>query len=207
VKHAFQLVAVRHGRTAWNADGRFQGHTDNALDHSGRAQARALALAFAAEDFDFAISSDLCRARETAEIILAGRTRAIERDVRWREMRFGAWEGLTWSEIVARDPALAEASSTTPKTYTPDGGESFDEVCERVAAAVASIDARAHDGANVIVTTHAGPLHALLRVILGETEAVALGVKFSPASYSRFSLGPRGGHVVALNVTVEQAAT
>jgi broad specificity phosphatase PhoE len=201
------MVVVRHGRTAWNADGRFQGHSDIPLDEEGRRQARALAALLAAERFDAAVASDLSRAWETAATIVAGRDLALDPDARWREMRFGAWEGLTWPEIVERNPALADASAVAPKFYTPAGGETFDEVCTRIAAAVAALDARAHDGARVLVATHAGPLHALLRVVLGESEATALGVRFSPASITRFALGPAGGRVVELNATAPQAAS
>jgi broad specificity phosphatase PhoE len=200
-----ELVVLRHGRTEWNAGGRFQGHTDVPLDATGRAQARALGVVLADERFDAAYASDLARARETAEIVLEGRDADLELDPRWREMRFGVWEGLTWAEIVARDPALAERSATAPKFYTPDGGESFDECCARVADALATIRARAHDGARVLVATHAGPLHALLRVALGESEAAALAVRFSPASITRLAFDGANARVVELNRTAPTA--
>ncbi|MBD5634335.1 MAG: histidine phosphatase family protein, partial [Candidatus Eremiobacteraeota bacterium] len=113
---------VRHGRTAWNATGRFQGHTDVPLDEEGRSQARGVARLLEAERFDVAVSSDLVRARETAEIVLGGGPPPVESDPRWREMRFGAWEGLVWNEIVERQPELAARPSTTPRFYTPPGG-------------------------------------------------------------------------------------
>jgi len=199
--HAFELVVVRHGRTAWNATGRFQGQTDVPLDDIGREQARGVAGLLRGEPFARAIASDLGRARETAEIVLAGEPPALEFDERWREMRFGSWEGLVWDEIVARQPDLATKSSTTPRFYTPPGGESFDDLCERIADALADIDARANDGDRVLVATHAGPLHALLRVALGNSEADALGVRFSPASVTRLALAPGSARVVDLNLT------
>ena len=137
--------------------------------------------------------------------MLAGRSIPIETDSRWREMRFGAWEGLVWNEIVARQPELANASATTPKFYTPQGGESFDELCERIGHALADVDARANDGDRILVATHAGPLHALLRVALGADEADALKVRFSPASVTRIALGPAGTRIVDLNATAPAA--
>jgi probable phosphoglycerate mutase len=199
--HAFELVVVRHGRTAWNATGRFQGQTDSALDETGREQARGVAALLRGERFIRAIASDLGRARETAEIVLESEAPALEFDARWREMRFGSWEGLAWDEIVARQPELATKSSTTPRFYTPPGGESFDALCERIADAVADIDTRAHDGDRIFVATHAGPLHALLRVALGGSEADALGVRFSPASVTRLALAPGAARIVDLNLT------
>jgi probable phosphoglycerate mutase len=199
--HAFELVVVRHGRTAWNATGRFQGQTDVALDDTGREQARGVAALLRGERFSRAIASDLGRARETAEIVLDSEPPALEFDARWREMRFGSWEGLVWDEIVARQPELATTSSTTPRFYTPPGGESFDALCERIADAVADIDTHAHDGDRIFVATHAGPLHALLRVALGSSEADALGVRFSPASVTRLALAPGAARIVDLNLT------
>ena len=83
---------------------------------------------------DRAVSSDLSRARETAEIVIGSRAIPLELDADWREMRFGAWEGLAWPEIVARDPRLNDEHRTVPKFYTPEGGESFDDICARVRA-------------------------------------------------------------------------
>jgi broad specificity phosphatase PhoE len=198
----FELVVVRHGQTGWNADGRFQGQSDIPLDATGHSQALALGAYLSNVAFAFAVSSDLSRATETAQAILAGRDLELGRDPRWREMQFGAWEGLTWKEIVARNPELAERSANAPRFYTPQGGESFEGVCERVADAVTSLAARAHEGSRILVVTHAGPLHALLRVLLGESEAAALGVRFVPASVTRFALSPHRARIVDLNRAV-----
>jgi broad specificity phosphatase PhoE len=200
--HSFDLVVVRHGRTAWNAAGRFQGHTDVPLDDAGRAQAAAIGAALAGETFARAVASDLTRARETAEIVLGERDVRLDLDPRWREMRFGTWEGLTWTEIVARYPALANRPPAGVRFYTPEGGESFDALCERVASALADLDAEAEDGTRVLIATHAGPLHALLRVALGADAADALAVRFSPASITRIALAPAGASLVELNHTL-----
>jgi broad specificity phosphatase PhoE len=198
---------VRHGRTAWNATGRFQGHADIPLDDEGRAQARAVAALLAGERFDLAVSSDLSRAQETARIVLGERDLPLETDARWREMGFGAWEGLVWSEIVERQPELADRSSAAPRYYTPPGGESFDALCARIEAAVNALDARVLDGERAFVATHAGPLHALLRVALGQSEADALGVRFSPASVTRLAFSAAGARIVELNRTAPDVAS
>lgn len=140
----------------------------------------------AGERFDAAVSSDLSRAVETARIVLGERTVPLRLDADWREMRFGDWEGLSWDQIVAANPELDPASSTSPRAYRPANGESFDELCERVRRAVARLEAELPSGGAALVATHAGPLHALLAVLLREEDRAALGVRFATASVTRF---------------------
>lgn len=186
-----QLICVRHGRTAWNADRKFQGHTDVPLDDEGRAQARGLAALLRDARIDLAVSSDLSRAAETARIVLGARPIPLRLDPAWREMRFGDWEGLTWEQIVAANPQFA-GDEASPRTYTARGGESFDELCARISRAVAEVQSALADEGVALVATHAGPLHALLRTLLGEDEGLALKVRFVPASLTRFErLGGR----------------
>jgi broad specificity phosphatase PhoE len=179
-----ELLCVRHGRTAWNADLRFQGHTDIPLDDEGRAQATALGTLLAGERIDAAVSSDLARASETARIVLGGRSLPLRLDPDWRELRFGDWEGLTWPQIVAANPQLDAANATSAREYAPAGGESFTDLCARVAQAAERIAGEVDDDGVALVATHAGPLHALLHVLLGEHEAPA--VRFLTASVTRF---------------------
>ncbi len=100
---------IRHGETDWNMQGRWQGHTDIALNAIGQAQAQRLAERLRDEDvrFDTIYSSDLKRAWETASILGA----ALDL-VPWplpalREIDVGGWSGLTHAEVLARDPDLA----------------------------------------------------------------------------------------------------
>jgi broad specificity phosphatase PhoE len=170
------------------------------LDATGAAQAAALAAALADEPLEAAVSSDLARAHQTAAAILRGRNVPLALDPRWREMHFGAWEGLRWSEIAARFPEAAGQPNAGGRFVTATGGESFAAVCERVRAAVAELCER-HPGGRVLVGTHAGPLHALLSVLLGEDEAAALHVRFGPASVTRLRLRGGTATLLALNQT------
>jgi len=181
-RRSMELICVRHGRTAWNADNRFQGQSDIPLDDEGRAQATALAALLRDQRIDAAVSSDLSRATETARIVLGPRDVPLRLDPDWREMRFGDWEGLTWTEIVAANPHLDPTGATTVKRYTPRGGESFDELAARVGRAALRIAGEVPDDGVALVATHAGPLHALLTVLLGDE----LKVRFSTASVTRF---------------------
>lgn len=196
-----ELICVRHGRTAWNADLRFQGQSDIPLDDEGRAQARALASFLQNESLAFAVASDLGRAVETAQTILSahpGVLLRLEPDL--REMAFGDWEGLTWAQIVASDPQIAREGHHRPKFYTPPNGESFEALVTRTARALERIRAESADGARVLIVTHAGVLHALLRVVLGEEQGAALEVRFTPAGVTRLALDEGSGNrILALN--------
>jgi broad specificity phosphatase PhoE len=129
------------------------------------------------------VSSDLVRAAETARIVLGPRDVALRLDSDWREMQFGDWEGLTWDQILAANPQLDATNETAVKAYTPGGGETFEALCARVARGVERIAAEVGEDGVALVATHAGPLHALLRVLLGDTE---LKVRFLTASVTRF---------------------
>ncbi len=146
----------------------------------------------------------MARARATAEAIAAGRGLAVETDPRWRELEFGAWEGLTWDEIVARFPEATASPSVAGafKFVTPRGGESFDSACVRVGVALGDLRAKFAGGGSAVVVTHAGALHALLRIALGEAEAGALKVRFAPASVTRLEFGEGRPRLLALNETV-----
>jgi probable phosphoglycerate mutase len=128
------LLLARHGETAWNSEGRWQGHTDIALSDRGREQAAALASRLGRLGHPVARirSSDLARARETAEIV--GRALGVADlafDPRLRERGFGVFEGLTREQCIAQFPdvwALYEQD----KKVLPTGGESHDAVIARL---------------------------------------------------------------------------
>jgi broad specificity phosphatase PhoE len=206
-----ELVCARHGRTAWNADRRFQGQTDIPLDDEGRAQALALATHLRGESFDLAVASDLTRARTTAEAILAGRELTLALDPALREMHFGVWEGLTWTEIVARWPELAERYEFSPRYYVPEGGESWEHLCERVEGALRRVEAQLAPGGRALLVSHAGVMHAILHVVRADAATgtdVALRVRLAPASIVRVHGSFAGGWTVdAINETATPAET
>lgn len=89
-----KLYIIRHGETPWNEAGRLQGQTDIPLNENGIRLAKLTGEALRQVPFDFAISSPLTRARQTAELVLAGREIPILLDERIEELSFGSWEGL-----------------------------------------------------------------------------------------------------------------
>lgn len=123
-----ELTLVRHGATAWNEGGRWQGLTDVPLGPLGEAQARDLAGGLAGRAFDRVYSSDLQRAVSTAELALPGAP--LHLDVRLREFHFGEYEGLTVPQMQAH-PAYAQWQAD-PWHHRIPGGDSLDDVAARM---------------------------------------------------------------------------
>ncbi len=193
---AVELLLVRHGLTAWNSSGRFQGRSDIPLSPAGHEQARAVAEALAEVPIDAAFSSDLARAASTATTILAGRSVPLTFDARLREFDFGAWEGKTWAEIVATFPGESGTQRTSARDYQPQGGETFDDVRRRVRAWLDDI--APFDRRRILAVAHAGTLHALVAELLGEGFD-ALKLRFSHASITRIEYSGRDGRIITLD--------
>lgn len=160
-----RLLFIRHGQTAWNAAGRYQGRTDVPLDVTGRAEARALAEALADEPVTRLLCSPLERARDTAAPLgLAwGVEPELEPDL--LEMDFGAWEGLTAAEIEARDGAAYAAWLADAEQSAPPGGETLAEVLARVVRLYERL--RRGPDEVVALVAHVSPLKLLILHLLG----------------------------------------
>ncbi|MFI4931253.1 MAG: histidine phosphatase family protein [Burkholderiales bacterium] len=155
-----ELIVMRHGETDWNRQHRFQGHIDVPLNAAGRAQAQRLAQRLAHEVFDVVVSSDLQRARSTAELAAAGR--AIVSEPLWREQAFGVLEGLDASTIIEQHPQLWSSWLRHDADYALPGGESVRMFHARVLQALQRL-VQQHSGARVAVFTHGGVLDMLWR--------------------------------------------
>ncbi len=165
-----RLWLVRHGLTRWNTQQRFCGHSDIPLSAPGQAQARWLAHRLEGETISSIYTSDLKRARETAEIIAGSRAQPVQVEVSaaWREIDFGAWEGLTYAEIAAQFKHQA-GFFTDPAHCSPPGGESLMQMLQRVQAALTTI-VPVGDlpmKGDIVIVSHGGPLRALLCSMLG----------------------------------------
>jgi len=156
-----QLYLVRHGQTDWNLEGRYQGQTDLPLNAAGRAQAASLSQELAGIPFTAVYSSDLRRARETAEILAAARGLAVQLDPRLREIGLGVWEGQLFTEIATRYPVEWAERLRDPLNARPAGGECVAEVARRAAEAASDI-ARAHPAGPVLIVSHGVALATLL---------------------------------------------
>jgi probable phosphoglycerate mutase len=161
-----EFVVVRHGETAWNAEGRIQGHLDSPLNEEGLAQALLVGDCLARAPFSQLYCSDLGRALQTAQPIADRSHRRVTADVRLRERHLGAFQGLTGAECERTYPSdYARFKSRDPEHVVP-GGESIRMLQERARGVFTDLAVR-HRGEKLVVVTHGGVLDALYRLVTG----------------------------------------
>lgn len=172
---------VRHGQTDWNAEGRLQGQADTDINQRGREQAdrngQVLARLIARpEEFDF-VASPMRRTRETMErvrLTMGLDPFAFRTDERLIEIHFGAWQGLTFVELEAREPGSTKVRRRDKWNFRPPGplGESYEMLRARVTPWLESL------AQPTVCVTHGGVIRAVFRVIgqMSERDAAALNV-------------------------------
>lgn len=159
------LVVVRHGQAEGNTSHRFIGWLDVPLDELGRRQARSVAERLAGAGVGRVISSDILRARQTAEPLAELLGLEVELDERIREIGNGEWTGLLPTEIAARWPEMWERYITGTDVERP-GGEQWADVRARVREAMTEFAA---DPTPTAVFTHGGPVILTAEWALGIT--------------------------------------
>jgi len=135
-----QIYLARHGQTAYNLEGRFQGQQAVPLDDTGRAQALELAERAAGYGFRALWCSPLLRARETADIVASTIGLEPKDDPRLMETDAGDWTNLTFAEVRAQAPARFDAFAAADPGFAFPGGESFAQQELRVSAALRDVE-------------------------------------------------------------------
>lgn len=194
-----ELVLIRHGETTWNRRRVLQGHTDVPLSEVGLEQARRLVRGVEGlRPPTVLFSSDLQRARKTAEPIAAALGVAITERFSLRERCFGAFEGCPWEDIQQRLREAAIQAGLDDHNFRPPGGESRADVEQRLGQLLAEIDAFSEDD-SVWVVSHGGVVRNLLRMLVGEHAAhLTTGFTIPNASVSILQRGPVGWSPVRL---------
>jgi 2,3-bisphosphoglycerate-dependent phosphoglycerate mutase len=157
-----ELIVIRHGETDWNRQHRFQGQIDVPLNALGQTQAQRLAQRMARERVDALWSSDLLRARATADAVAQALGLDAQVEPLWREQSFGVLEGLDVPTIQREHAPLWSQWLRHDADYALPGGESMREFHARVMRALARV-AASHTGQRVAVVTHGGVLDMLWR--------------------------------------------
>jgi probable phosphoglycerate mutase len=161
-----RVLLLRHGRTEWNATGRFQGQLDSALDGIGRAQAEAAAVAVGPMQPDAIVSSDLSRTLDTARAVAAETGLEVVADKRLREIDLGSWQGLTRAEARAQFPDEYAAWQAGSDARRGDG-ETYAEVGSRAVACIEEWLSSLGPGATLVAVTHGGTARATIGTLLG----------------------------------------
>ena len=155
------LTLIRHAESTWNATGQWQGQSDVPLSPRGRLQVRALAQRMFGASFDGRYTSDLQRARETAEALGEPATA----DPRYREIDVGDWAGMRRPEVAEAFPDQVRALRAGEPVRI-GGGESMEQFEARVDAAIDALRS-SHGGERVLLVTHGGVVRALATRVLG----------------------------------------
>jgi len=159
------VYLARHGQTAYNAEGRFQGQQAIPLDDVGRAQAAELAERAVGYGFRALWCSPLLRARETADAVAAHLGLQPVEDARLMETDAGDWTDRSFAEVIAEAPEAFAAFATAHADFAFPGGESFAEQEVRVAAALDDVEA---GELPALVVCHGMVIRAALAVRAGE---------------------------------------
>jgi broad specificity phosphatase PhoE len=179
---AVQIVLVRHGATDWNLQGRCQGSTDRELSEAGIRQAEQISALLSEEQFDAVYSSNLRRARQTAELISRPHALPVRIDDDLRELDHGELEGLTFNEIKSRYGEFLNRWRTEPADIRVPGGECLTDVSERAWNGLHGILRRHREAQRILCVSHNFP-------ILG----IVCRISNTPLnSYRSFHLDPCG---------------
>jgi broad specificity phosphatase PhoE len=158
------LLLARHGESDWNRAKRWQGFADRPLTDRGRRQADELADRLDSTELDAVYSSDLQRARDTAEVVARRKGLVVSTTPDLREVDVGSWSGLTRPEAETRFPEAYARWLQGGEGW--EDGETYEQLATRVISAMQRI-AESHDGGRVLVVAHGGTIRAIHAAALG----------------------------------------
>jgi len=194
---ATRFVLIRHGQTAYTAEGRYSGRGDIPLSDAGEAQVASAAGRVSALGPVAAVySSPLSRCTRTAAVVSARLDPQpdviAEPDL--IECDFGDWEGLTFAEV--RQKSAAALNSWLASTsMAPPGGESFEQVATRVRRVIGRLRS-AHPAQTLVIVSHVSPIKLMLRDALAAGDALLHRLYLDPAGISIVDAYPDGGVAV-----------
>lgn len=160
------IYFVRHGETAYNASGRYQGHMQISLNERGMAQAECVGQRLRLQPFRAIYSSDLLRAVQTAEAIAVHHHLTIQQLAGFREIDVGLWEHLTVAEIAAQYPQHFASYRHTPGQTIYTGGESYAQMQLRAMDALTRVVAQHQPDDVLCIVCHGGTIRAIVCAIL-----------------------------------------
>jgi probable phosphoglycerate mutase len=190
------LCLVRHGETAWNAEGRVQGQLDVPLNETGRVQARAVASVLGYESFAAIYSSDLVRVQQTAAPVAERLGLEVFLDARLRERHYGVFQGMTYAEAKERIPEGYARFRAKDREYDFGTGESLGSFNERSLLFIQEL-VRRHEGEDLLLFTHGGILEMVYRHATGRGLSTPRDFEIPNAALNRIEIGPAGWRIAA----------
>ncbi|MEA4847552.1 MAG: alpha-ribazole phosphatase [Clostridiaceae bacterium] len=190
-----EIYLIRHGETEMNIKGVYYGWTDCGLSEKGIMQAEDLADILSDVCFDAVISSSLSRAVETATIVSGYDPDDIIKDDRLRELNFGDWEGIHYSELKEKHKEAWEKWGSDWKNTPPPGGESFFEIYIRVKSSIEDI-LKEYKGKRVLIVSHHGTMRIIPMVLLGLTEEAYWSFTAEQGRYSHYDIDEKGHCII-----------
>jgi alpha-ribazole phosphatase/probable phosphoglycerate mutase len=173
-----KITWVRHGQSTWNAEGKWQGHTDVPLSELGRQQATALGRRLRSLRFDAVYSSDLTRSRQTCELALPKANTIL--DARLREINFGMYEGKSRDTLTTSEADAVKTWWVEPYRNKLQGGESMACLNTRVSEFLAELP----DECEVVIFTHGGVIRNAIWQVVGVPVQGAWSVQIENTSIS-----------------------
>jgi len=197
-----RLLLVRHGETELKSSERYWGRTDTKLSALGLRQAERLRDRLAAERIDAIYSSNLKRARMTAEIIASGHQLDVTTCAELREVDFGEIEGLNMEEVSQLFPELAVRMKKVDRgpDFRYPGGESLDELGNRLSSFLGRLK-KHNEEETVLVVAHYGVIRTLICQLMGMELRHVYHIRLKLASLSIMETGPTGAILHRLNDT------
>jgi len=191
-----RVILIRHGDLGEGYRGRYIGRTDVPISEGGKRQAAALSGELGRLNGAHILCSPLLRTRETAEMALSA-TDACDIDSDLREIDFGRWEGMGFTEIAAAEPAAVDSWAALDEDFAFPGGESIDDFRKRIDAVAERITA--DPTGTVVAFTHGGVIRYLICRFLGLEDRHYLLFDVRPGSLSEISIEKGKGVLTRLN--------
>src|SRR5438552_3376706 len=195
---AMRLIVVRHCETGWNRERRFQGWQDSPLSERGWTQADAVSRALAEEKIGAVYASPLGRAVQTAEAIARPHGLGVTLEPAFKEMSFGAWEGLDVDDVKLKFPEDFATWRAEPHRARFGGPETVEDVRARALVGLQRLRAT-HDGETVVLVSHGVVVRLIVLDALGLPSSRLWTVHAEPAGISEIEYRPGWMSVQRMN--------
>lgn len=196
-----RIILVRHGETAWNKEGKFQGRLDIDLNDVGRAQAKKLAEALRDVHIDTIYSSPLKRSMDTANAIAEWHSLPVVKAEEFNEIDHGSWEGMHLDAVIDAHGALYDTWLNNPHEAKMPGGEELSDIRERAVRKLTEILAGTPDGTTLLIAGHDATNKVVLCYALGLDNSHFWQIKQGNASVSILEYEDKVFRLTLLNDT------